>query len=209
MLSPETPSSQSKEPRAIPAHHGPRHRCRPVVDFYVNKLGMREVRRHKNDSGRYHPDLSSPSRGEKTGKDDKPPLPRAHLQLGSWRNTRRAELWPPRLRGRQYLRHLRQAAKSRRDHPPPAAATGTWPSSVRRQHSIEILQKGAALGPAEPWKSMANTGSGTPILNNFPWAPQERQAPTVIERPSITGPFCVFWLSETFDRGWRGLGLRI
>jgi lactoylglutathione lyase len=25
--------------------------------------------------------------------------------------------------------------------------------------SIELLQKGAALGPAEPWKSMANTGS--------------------------------------------------
>jgi lactoylglutathione lyase len=25
--------------------------------------------------------------------------------------------------------------------------------------SIELLQKGAALAPAEPWKSMANTGS--------------------------------------------------
>ena len=26
------------------------------------------------------------------------------------------------------------------------------------QHSIELLQKGAALPPAEPWKSMPNTG---------------------------------------------------
>ena len=26
------------------------------------------------------------------------------------------------------------------------------------KHSIELLQKGAALPPQEPWKSMANTG---------------------------------------------------
>jgi lactoylglutathione lyase len=26
------------------------------------------------------------------------------------------------------------------------------------KHSIELLQKGAALAPQEPWKSMANTG---------------------------------------------------
>ena len=65
---------------------------------------------------------------------------------------------PSRLSGRRYLRDLPAADGRRRHDQPPAArrhmAFVRSPDNI----SIELLQKGGRLDPAEPWASMANTG---------------------------------------------------
>ena len=82
------------------------------LDFYVNKLGMREVRRHTNEAGRYTLIFLAAPEDEKGRARRAGAASRAHLQLGSGEIRRRPEFRPPRLRGRQYLRH--SAASCRR-----------------------------------------------------------------------------------------------
>jgi lactoylglutathione lyase len=128
------------------------------LDFYVNKLGMKEVRRHENEGGRYTLIFLAASEDESAGKSNKAPL----LELTfNWDPEKYGE-------GRNFG-HLAfevdniydtcaklQAAGVTINRPPRDGnmAFVRSPDNI----SIEILQKGAALPPAEPWKSMPNTG---------------------------------------------------
>jgi lactoylglutathione lyase len=109
--------------------------------FYRDLLGLKEVRRHENEKGRYHPDLPRASRPG--GRAD-----RAHLQLGSGGIHRRAQLRPPRLRGRRHLRTCQKLmdAGVTINRPPRDGhmAFVRSPDNI----SIEILQKGGSLPPA-------------------------------------------------------------
>jgi lactoylglutathione lyase len=120
--------------------------------FYCDALGLRELRRHENESGRYTlVFLAAPD------DDD------AQIEL--------TYNWDPETYGiGRAFGHLAYAvddiyAACRRlmDHGvainrPPRDGRMAFvrsPDSI----SIELLQKGAALPPREPWASMPNSGS--------------------------------------------------
>jgi lactoylglutathione lyase len=120
--------------------------------FYCDALGLRELRRHENEAGRYTlVFLAAP------GDDD------AQVEL--------TYNWDPEAYGiGRAFGHLAYAvddiyAACQRlmDHGvvvnrPPRDGRMAFvrsPDSI----SIELLQKGAALAPREPWASMPNTGS--------------------------------------------------
>lgn len=128
------------------------------LDFYVNKLGMREVRRHQNDSGRYTLIFLAAPEDEGKGKSEKAPL----LEL--------TYNWDPEKYGEgRNFGHLAFEVDNIYDlcaklqkagvtiNRPPRDGNMAFirsPDNI----SIEILQKGSPLPPAEPWKSMQNTG---------------------------------------------------
>lgn len=122
------------------------------LDFYCNKLGLEEIRRKENESGRFTlVFLAAP------GDED------AQLELTwNWDAEEYGE-------GRNFG-HLAYAvddiyATCQRlmdagvtiNRPP----RDGWMAFVRSPDniSIELLQKGAALAPAEPWVSMENSGN--------------------------------------------------
>ena len=128
------------------------------LDFYVNKLGMREVRRHQNDAGRYTLVFLAAPEDEGKGKSEKAPL----LEL--------TYNWDPEKYGEgRNFGHLAFEVDNIYDlcaKLPKAGVTINRPprdgnmAFIRSPDniSIEILQKGSPLPPAEPWKSMQNTG---------------------------------------------------
>ncbi|HMM62814.1 MAG TPA: VOC family protein [Mesorhizobium sp.] len=129
------------------------------LDFYCNKLGLKEVRRMDNDKGRYTLVFLAASEDEKAGLADKAPL--VELTYN----------WDPEdYRGGRNFGHLAYEvddiyALCRKlmdagvtiNRPPRDGhmAFVRSPDGI----SIELLQKGDAKEPAEPWASMANTGS--------------------------------------------------
>jgi lactoylglutathione lyase len=129
-----------------------------ALDFYVNKLGMKEVRRTTNEGGRYTLIFLAASEDEATGKSSKAPL----LEL--------TYNWDPENYGEgRNFGHLAfevdniydtcarlQAAGVTINRPPRdgSMAFVRSPDNI----SIELLQKGPALPPREPWKSMQNSG---------------------------------------------------
>jgi len=127
------------------------------LDFYVNKLGMREVRRHKNDSGRYTliflaaPEDERPARTTRRPSSSSPTIgiPEKYGEGG---------LWPLPFERRQYLRHLRQAAKAGVTINRPRATANMAFVRSPRQHLHRDSPEGRGARSAEPWKSMANTG---------------------------------------------------
>ena len=121
------------------------------LDFYCKKLGLRELRRHDNKDGRYTlVFLAAP------GDDE------AQLELTyNWD--------PEEYTGGRNFGHLAYAVddiyalcKKLMD----AGVTINRPPRDGRMAfvrspdniSVELLQKGTALPPAEPWASMKNTG---------------------------------------------------
>jgi len=128
------------------------------LDFYCNKLGMAEVRRHENEQGRYTLVFLAAPEDEGAGRDRKAPL----LEL--------TYNWDPEKYGEgRNFGHLafevddiyetcRRIQKSGVPiNRPPRDGNMAFirsPDNI----SIELLQKGAALPPQEPWKSMQNTG---------------------------------------------------
>jgi lactoylglutathione lyase len=123
------------------------------LDFYCNKLGLREVRRHDNPKGRFTlVFLAAP------GDDE-----RAQVEL--------TYNWDPEQYGiGRAFGHLAyevddiysscarlQAAGVTINRPPRDGrmAFVRSPDSI----SIELLQRGDALPPREPWASMPNTGT--------------------------------------------------
>ncbi|HLG88564.1 MAG TPA: VOC family protein [Alphaproteobacteria bacterium] len=121
------------------------------VDFYCNKLGLKELRRHDNQGGRYTlVFLAAPN-------DDS-----AQVEL--------TYNWDPEIygEGRNFghlayevddiyatCRRLMEAGVT--INRPPRDGRMAFirsPDNI----SIELLQAGAALPPAEPWASMPNTG---------------------------------------------------
>ena len=121
------------------------------LDFYCNKLGLKELRRINSDPGRYtNVFLAAP--GDET----------AMIEL--------TYNWDPEVyTGGRNFGHLAYAVddiyatcKHLQDHGvlisrPPRDGRMAFvrsPDGI----SIELLQAGPALAPAEPWLSMPNTG---------------------------------------------------
>jgi lactoylglutathione lyase len=126
--------------------------------FFVGKMGMKEVRRHVDEKGRYTLAFLAASEDEAAGRDLKAPL--VELTYN----------WDPEVyTGGRNFGHLAyevddiyaycqklQDAGVTINRPPRDGRMAfiRTPDNI----SIELLQKGDALPRAEPWASMANTG---------------------------------------------------
>jgi lactoylglutathione lyase len=129
------------------------------LDFYCNKLGLKEVRRMENDKGRYTLIFLAAPADEASGHAEEAPL----VELTyNWD--------PEEYKGGRNFGHLAYEvddiyALCQRlmdggvaiNRPPRDGrmAFVRSPDGI----SIELLQKGQAKEKAEPWASMANTGS--------------------------------------------------
>ena len=134
-----------------------------ALDFYVNKLGLKETRRRVDEKNRYTlvfligpDDTSVVEASTKNGR----PGPEIELTY-NWDSEDYGEA--------RYFGHLAYEVEdiyATCDRLMKAGVTINRPprdgvmAFIRSpdKHSIELLQKGAALHPQEPWKSMANTG---------------------------------------------------
>lgn len=121
------------------------------LDFYVNKLGLKETRRHENKGGRFTLVFVAP-----------PENPEAEVEL--------TYNWDPEVyTGGRNFGHLAYAvddiyalcdrlmSKGVVINRPPRDGRMAFVRSPDNI-SIELLQKGQALPPQEPWASMPNTG---------------------------------------------------
>ena len=130
------------------------------LDFYCNKLGLREVRRIENEKGRYTlVFLAAPGDVESAKSDAKSPM--VELTYN----------WDPEdYSGGRNFGHLAFSVEdiyATCQRLMDAGVTINRPprdghmAFVRSPDgiSIEILQAGASKDPAEPWTSMENTGS--------------------------------------------------
>jgi lactoylglutathione lyase len=134
------------------------------LDFYCNKLGMKEVRRYENEQGRFTLIFLAAS-------DD---LPAADGEMESTSRAPCIELtynWDPEVyTGGRNFGHLAYAVDNIYEtckrlmdggvviNRPPRDGRMAFVRSPDNI-SFELLQKGAALAPAEPWLSMPNTGT--------------------------------------------------
>ena len=130
-----------------------------ALDFYCAKLGLIEVRRHENAAGRFTlVFLAAPGDGERAARDGAPLVELTY----NW--DKEAYV------GGRNFGHLAyevddifatcaklMAAGVTINRPPRDGrmAFVRSPDAI----SIELLQKGAALPPSEPWASMANIGA--------------------------------------------------
>jgi lactoylglutathione lyase len=134
-----------------------------ALDFYVNKLGHTETRRRVDEKNRYtlvflagSDDASLVEQSKAKGR----PGPEVELTF-NWDTEDYGEA--------RYFGHLayevddiyatcdRLMKAGVTINRPPRDGVMAFVRSPDR-HSIELLQKGAALAPQEPWKSMPNTG---------------------------------------------------
>ena len=128
------------------------------LDFYCNKLGLREVRRMDSEAGRFSLIyLAAPADEQQAGANDAPLLELTY----NWDTEDYT--------GGRNFGHLafevddiyavceRLQAQGVLINRPPRDG---WMAFIRSPDliSIELLQKGSALAPQEPWLSMANTG---------------------------------------------------
>ncbi len=133
------------------------------LDFYCNKLGMKEVRRYENEQGRFtliflasDDDLAT-AEGEMESTDRAPCIELTYN-------------WDPEVyTGGRNFGHLAYAVDNIYEtcqrlmdggvtiNRPPRDGRMAFVRSPDNI-SFELLQKGAALAPAEPWLSMPNTG---------------------------------------------------
>lgn len=128
------------------------------LDFYCNKLGMVEIRRSENEAGRYTLVFLAASEDAD------------HARAGGAPTVELTFNWDPEdYAGGRNFGHLayevddiyalcaRLQSQGVTINRPPRDGRMAFirsPDGI----SIEILQKGAALAPAEPWLSMPNTG---------------------------------------------------
>ena len=135
-----------------------------ALDFYCNKLGLKETRRRVDEKNRYtlvfvagEDDLSLVDAAKKKGR----PAPEVELTF-NWDTEDYGEA--------RYFGHLAfevddiyATCKRLMDagvtiNRPPRDGVMAFVRSPDK-HSIELLQKGEAKPPQEPWKSMPNTGN--------------------------------------------------
>jgi lactoylglutathione lyase len=121
------------------------------LDFYIGKLGLKEVRRIDNEAGRYTLVFVAPE-----GHEDRP----VELTYN----------WDPEDYGTaRNFGHLAFEVDNIYDFCDRLMKAGVTINRPPRDGrmafvrspdliSVELLQAGAALPPAEPWKSMPNTG---------------------------------------------------
>lgn len=134
-----------------------------ALDFYVTKLGLKEARRRVDDKNRYTlvflvgpDDENQVEQSKAKGR----PGPEVELTY-NWDTEDYGEA--------RYFGHLayevddiyatcaRLMQAGVTINRPPRDGVMAFVRSPDK-HSIELLQKGAALPPQEPWKSMPNTG---------------------------------------------------
>jgi lactoylglutathione lyase len=124
-----------------------------ALDFFVKKLGLKEVRRRDSEKGRFTLVFLS------TGAEGDP----AEIEL--------THNWDPEepFTGGRYFGHLAFAVDdiyATCQRLMDAGVTINRPPRDGRMafvrspdlHSVELLQRGEALPPKEPWASMPNTG---------------------------------------------------
>lgn len=128
------------------------------LDFYCGKLGLKEVRRVESEQGRFTLIFLAAPGDEQSGRDNRAPL--VELTYN----------WDPETyTGGRNFGHLAYEVDdiyALCDRLMKAGVTINRPPRDGRMAfirspddiSIELLQKGEALAPAEPWKSMPNTG---------------------------------------------------
>ena len=134
-----------------------------ALEFYCNALGLQEVRRRVDDKGRFTlvflsapEDLTLVSESRQAGRD----APLVELTY-NWDSEDYGEA--------RYFGHLAYEVDdiyATCDRLMKAGVTISRPprdgmmAFVRSpdRHSIELLQKGQAQAPREPWASMPNTG---------------------------------------------------
>jgi lactoylglutathione lyase len=122
------------------------------LDFFCNKLGLKEVRRHESQQGRYTLIF--------LGADENP---EAQVEL--------TYNWDPEIyQGGRNFGHLAYSVANIYDtcqrlmdkgvtiNRPPRDGRMAFVKSPDGI-SVELLHQGEALPPREPWKSMPNTGS--------------------------------------------------
>ena len=130
-----------------------------ALDFYVGKFGLKEVRRTENEQGRYTLIFLAAPEDEQSGINEKAPL--VELTYN----------WDPEdYKGGRNFGHLAYEVDNIYDtckrlmdagvtiNRPPRDGNMAFVKSPDGI-SIELLQKGDPLPKAEPWASMANTGS--------------------------------------------------
>ncbi|MBK1665063.1 lactoylglutathione lyase [Rhodospirillum rubrum] len=129
------------------------------LDFYCAKLGLREISRQDNEKGRFTLVFLAAPADEETARETKAPL--VELTYN----------WDPEVyTGGRNFGHLAYkvddiyaTCQKLMDagvtiNRPPRDGNMAFirsPDGI----SIELLQEGAPLAPAEPWASMANTGN--------------------------------------------------
>ena len=128
------------------------------LDFYCKKLGMVEIRRHENEAGRYTLVFLASSDDVASAKESSTPT----IELTyNWD--------PEEYTGGRNFGHLAYEVDNIYELCANLQAQGVTINRPPRDGrmafirspdgiSIEILQKGGALAPAEPWLSMPNTG---------------------------------------------------
>jgi len=134
-----------------------------ALDFYCAKLGLKETRRRVDEKNRYTLVFLVGPDDEKLVEDSKNlgrPGPEVELTF-NWDTEDYGEA--------RYFGHLayevddiyatcdRLMKAGVAINRPPRDGVMAFVRSPDK-HSIELLQKGAALPPQEPWKSMPNTG---------------------------------------------------
>ena len=129
------------------------------LDFYCNKLGMKEVRRIENEQGRFTLIFLAASDDVESGKNNKAPL----LELTfNWD--------PESYSGGRNFGHLAYEVDDIYETCQKLMDSGVTINRPPRDGnmafikspdgiSIELLQKGDAKQLQEPWQSMENTGS--------------------------------------------------
>ncbi|MDX1670652.1 MAG: lactoylglutathione lyase, partial [Limnobacter sp.] len=134
------------------------------LQFYCDLLGLKEIRRYDSEKGRFTLIFLAAPEDEKRAKEDKAPM----LELTyNWpdENGNTEEYTGGRNFGHLAFRvdniyalcESLQAQGLTINRPPRDGhmAFIRSPDGV----SVELLQKGPALEPAEPWASMGNTGT--------------------------------------------------
>lgn len=132
------------------------------LDFYCNKLGMKEVHRYDSEAGRFTNVFLS-AQDDLDNTEEKPSTERAPVLELTYN-------WDPEnYKGGRNFGHLAFAvddihktcadlmSKGVTINRPPRDGQMAFirsPDNI----SIELLQKGSPLEPAEPWQSMGNTG---------------------------------------------------
>ncbi len=131
-----------------------------ALDFFVGKLGMTEVRRKENEAGRFTLIFLVADQDIERSKAEHSP----ELELTcNWDNEEPYE------GGRNFghlaytVKNIYETCQSLMDagviiNRPPRDGRMAFvrsPDGI----SLELLQEGEALAPAEPWLSMGNTGS--------------------------------------------------
>jgi lactoylglutathione lyase len=129
-----------------------------AIDFYCNKLGLVQVRRMDHEKGRFTlVFLAAPDDAERARADAAPLVELTY----NWD--------PETYTGGRNFGHLAYAVDDVYATCARLAAAGVTINRPPRDGnmafirspdgiSIELLQKGEALPPQEPWLSMANTG---------------------------------------------------